>query len=226
MRGLAAAFVLLLAAGPTLYAASDEPTQWLAQADRDFASGLAGRAAGSYEAFLHGYPDHPRADYAIYMVGESCRLARAQMIVPAFYFTEFGPDSGSQQCRGVAHYLAQAYGMYADVSEGDSYWYYDMRAYRELLKRYPKSSYADDCEFLLVEPQQQRRAWAIGMGPEVAETARRLIGAYEAILRKFPDTNRRVDIEGAVRELREIERRNAPAPPEAQRQPGAVRRDR
>jgi outer membrane protein assembly factor BamD (BamD/ComL family) len=212
MRAAAAWLLLLLAVSVARSEDSNAPTRHLANADKYFAAREAGHAVGSYSVFLRVYPAHPRADYAIYMTGESCRLARTQMIVPAYYFTEFNPEGDSRQYRALAQYLARAYGMYADVSEGDSYWYYDMRAYRELLKRYPKSQYADDCEFLLVEPQQQRRAWAIGMGPEVAKTARGLIGKYEAILQRYPSTNRSDDIQQAISELREIEQRNAPTP--------------
>jgi hypothetical protein len=201
--------VMLLAAASALLAAErDRAAQALTYADGYFAASEAGKAVGSYQLFLHLYPNHPRADHALYMLGEACRLARSQMIVPAWYFTEFNPEL--HEYRRLAHHLAQTYGMYAGVSEGDSYWYYDMRAYRELPDRFPKSEYADDCRFLLVEPEQQRRAWAIGSGPAAAETARDLIREYEGVLTQFPDTNRRADIEAVILELREIEQRNAP----------------
>jgi outer membrane protein assembly factor BamD (BamD/ComL family) len=213
MRAAAGLLLLFLAVSVARSDDLDAPTRYLANADKYFAAREAGHAVGSYKGFLEEFPNDPRADYAIYMIGESCRLARTQMIVPAYYFTEFNPGGDSRQYRALAQYLARTYGMYADVSEGDSYWYYDMRAYRELLKRYPKSQYADDCEFLLVEPQQQRRAWAIGMGPEVAKTAQGLIRKYETIFRRYPDTNRRDDIRKAVSELRGIEQRNTSGPP-------------
>ncbi len=209
-RTVHAAWLLLLLAASNVLAAvePDRGAQYLAAADAEFAAREAGKAVSSYQLFLKSYPDHPRADHALYMLGQACQLAGSQELAPAYYFTILSPDGNWRHYRGLAQYLARTYGMYAYVSEGDSYWYYDMRAYRELLKRYPKSQYADDCEFLLVEPGP--RDWAIGMGPEVAKTARSVIGKYEAILRKYPNTNRRNDIQKAIGELREIERRNSP----------------
>lgn len=216
------AWLLLLLTASTELAAvePDRAARHLAVADAELAACNALRSVGSYKSFLECYPDHPRADHALYMLGEACRLATSQMIVPAAYLAEFNPEL--HRYGGVAHYLAQTYGMYADMSEGDYYWYYDMRAYRELLNRHPKSEYADDCQFLLVEPQQQRRAWAIGMGTHVAETARSLIARYEAILEEFPETNRRADIQRAIGELQVIEQRNTLPPRVRREQPAAV----
>lgn len=209
MRAVTGLLLLLLAGSSAFAGVESDQAKLLAAADADLAACHAGRAVTSYRFFLRLYPNDPQADHALYMLGQACDLAQSQMFVPAQYLADYNPEL--QKYGGIAHYLARTYGMYADMSEGDYYWYYDMRHYRELLKRYPNSQYADDCEFLLVEPQQQRRAWAIGMGPEVAKTARSLIGKYEAILRKYPDTNRRDDTQKAVSELREIERRNSPA---------------
>lgn len=207
----AAVFLLLLLAAPGVPSEteSERGARALAQADEAFTARKASLAVFEYRWFLERYPDHPRADHALYMLGQACQLARSQVLVPPDYFVDFDPEL--HRHGGIAHHLARTYGMYADMSEGDSYWYYDMRAYRELLEQYPDSKYADDCRFLLVEPEHQRRAWAMGMGPSVAETARSLIQNYEAILHDYPDTNRRSDVQEAIAELREIEMRNAPA---------------
>ena len=189
----------------------------LARADANFRTGRAGAALVEYRTFLGGCPHHPRADYAIYMVGESCRLAASEMLVPPYMFLELSPRQ-EPDSRTLANYLAATYGMYADMSEGDGYWRYDMRAYRELLKRYPRSQYADDCRFLLAQARPHR-GWSIGSGPPVAQIARGLIRDYQAILRDFPRTNRRAEITKAISELREIERRNS-ARPARRRPPG------
>jgi len=135
------------------------------------------------------------------MIGESSRLALRQLagILPAGLLVGHLP--GQDQYKPLAVHLAKTYGFYADISEGDPYWYYDMRAYRELLRRYPKSEYADDARFLLVEPNASSRAWLMGGGPQYATTGRRVIAEYRAILRDFPDTNRRAEIEAKIAEL-------------------------
>jgi outer membrane protein assembly factor BamD (BamD/ComL family) len=199
---LAAAIFLAAERAPASVTTTIDPIRLLASADKFYAEKDAGMAMREYRRFLRDFFDHARADYAIYMIGQSSQLALEQMggIIPAYLIEK---SRGSNDFDALEKYLAKEYGFHEDLSEGDPYWHYDMRAYRELLKRFPKSKYADDAEFLLVEPEQGR-AWAIGMGPERAETAKNIIAKYRALLKKYPDTNREREIEKKIAELKPL----------------------
>jgi outer membrane protein assembly factor BamD (BamD/ComL family) len=194
--------VVLLAAGALRAEDADRPARFLASADQLLATGQAGLAIRTYLHFSNAFPDHERADYAVYKTGESSQLALAQLggIIPAAVLTEANPERA--QYEALAHNLAKTYGFYAAVSEGDSYWYYDMRAYRELIERFPESEYADDARFYLVEPGPRRRTWVMGVSEVADKAARTVIQRYEAVLRDYPQTNRRAEIEQAIAELR------------------------
>jgi hypothetical protein len=176
-------------------------SQGLAQADSYFAAGEAGHAIGSYRSFLQAFPQDEHADYAIYRVGQASELATEQLgeLIPGDLLTKFNPKLN--QFVGLKKFLADKYGIHTDISEGDPYWYYDGRAYQELLKRFPKSQYADDARFLLVE-RGINDSWKIGGDPNQGKIARRFIAEYEAILKDFPDTNRKAEINTKIAELK------------------------
>ena len=202
MRTAFGFLVVLLVAGALGAEDADEPTRCLAVGDSDLAARKAGLAIQDYRLFLKRFPDHPRADRALYMMGESSRLALEQLgsILRADLLTHFNPKW--TEYTAVAQHLAQTYGFYAAISEGDPYWYYDMRAYRELAERFPHSDYADDARFFLAESHPRGATWTLVGHPDFANIISTRIQRYETILHDFPDTNRRSEIEQALAELR------------------------
>jgi len=203
--------LILLTPGILRAQNSADAKKALAYADQYFAARKAGQAIGSYRSFLQEFPAHKRADYAIYMIGQASESALVQLgaIIPAGLFVDLHPEY--KQYQALAKFLAREYGFMTGVSEGDPYWYYDMRAYRELLRRFPKSEYADDVRFLLVRYEEagyaSDMAWAMTPSPERVKRVRYLLKRYDEILRDYPKTNRKSEIERAITGLKKYLRR-------------------
>lgn len=167
-------------------------------AARVYRDGRWGQAFREYKAARFYHPEDPRDPDVLLMIADCALKALTNLgdLMPAGMFPKrvYGEK--------IMTWLRDTYGYYAGVSEGESFWRYDMRALRFFLRLYPDHDQADEVAYALVKEDLMFE----GRGPAVfmvrdehaLACARAFIARYEDILRRYPRTELRGKIESEI----------------------------
>ncbi len=113
-------------------------------------------------------------------------------------------------------WLHNTYGFYANSSEGESFWRYDMRALRYFLRLYPNHDQADEVAYALVKEdllfESGSPATFMVRNENSLACARAFIKRYKGILNRYPRTEIRSKIESDIALLRGYIEKNGPLP--------------
>ncbi len=148
-----------------------------------------------YKAARFYHPEDPRDPDVVLMIADCALRALTNLhdLMPAGMFPEgvYG--------KKIMAWLHDSYGYYAGVSEGESFWHYDMRALRFFLRVYPNHDQADEVAYALVKEDLMFGGGgpAVFMVRDVA-CARAFIARHEDILRRYPRTELRGKIESDI----------------------------
>jgi hypothetical protein len=177
-----------------------------------YARGSWGYAFREYKSVRLYHPEDPRDPEVLLMIADCALRARQELgdLMPCDLFPE------GTYGKTVLSWLRETYGLYADASEGDSFWHYDLRALRLFLRLYPNHDQADEVSYALVKEDLM----FVNYDPAVffvrdqraLACARQFIRRYEDILRRYPRTELKPRIESDIALFRGYIEKDGPRP--------------
>jgi len=186
--------------------------RYLAAAKSDYGQREWSRAFWEYKDAHLYHPEDPRDPEALLMIADCAMKA-----LPGFAVVlRAGLDAEYTYGEKVMRWLRNTYGYYVVTSEGDSAWRYDKRALRELLRRYPDHEQADKVAYVLVKEDLMfvKYDQAVFFTPDARALAcaREFIAQYEAILRRYPSSTIKRQIESEIALFRAYVKSGGPLP--------------
>lgn len=177
-----------------------------------YRDGRWAQAFREYKAARLYHPEDPRDPDVLLMIADCALRALTDLgdLMPA------GMSPEGVYGTKMMTWLDHTYGYYAGVSEGESFWRYDMRALRFFLRLYPDHDQADEVAYALVKEDLMFGGGSPGVfivrDEHARACARAFISRYEDILRRYPRTELKGKIESEIALLGEYIDAGGPLP--------------
>jgi hypothetical protein len=185
---------------------------YLAAAEADYQQGEWGRAFWNYKQAHIYHPEDPRDPEVLLMIAD-CAMKALHGLSAVL---QAGLESESIYGAKVLTWLANTYGYHIETSEGDSTWRYDKRALREFLRRYPDHDQADKVAYVLVKEDLMFAKYDPAVffvrDARALACAREFIARYEAVLRRYPTSGMKGQIQSEVALFRGYMESGGPLP--------------
>jgi len=185
----------------------------LESAKEAYHQGRYARAFGHYKDARSLHPEDERDPEVLLMIAD---CAQRQVSV-VHDLLGAGLDEGRESFGPrFMRWMRDRYGYYIEVSEGDAIWRYDKRALREFLKLYPDHPQASAVAFVLVREDLLHREYDPAVffvrDARALACAREFIARYQEILRRYPRSEKRSQIESEIAMFRSYLKSGGPLP--------------